>query len=170
MTLTRLVPLVLLLVVAAGCDSSEPQIIVPEPVPITISGRYDGTTNFQGIAVTIESTLTEINNSVSGSGTLRITESAAITATGTHVGNDFNITFRATGIEDLNFAGTVNGDASVLRGQLNGSGFQNIQLTLIRSNPSATAAATVAPETDGATEIPEGITTFRELFEHLAVQ
>ena len=168
MSFSRLSVFFLAALVAVGCDSSDPEP-TPQPQPIRINGSYAGTTNFEGTAVSIVSTLTENSNIVNGSGTLRIVQSAAITATGSHVAPDFNITFRATGLEDLNYAGTTNADASILRGTLNGSGFQNINLQLVRGGttfgPGGTASADAAP-----VEIPEGITTFRELFELQAQQ
>ena len=153
-----------LLAALPACDSGgdEP----PPAEPVRISGRYDGTTNVDGTAVTLQSTLSETSNNVSGSGTLRITNSVAVTATGSHVPPDFNITFRATGLEDLNFAGTSNADASVLRGRLNGSGFDDVEMTLIRSNPSGVKPSGAAETSlQGETTIPPGVTTFRELLE-----
>ena len=172
MTLSRLFVFALAALVATGCDSSDPEP-PPEPEPIRISGRYDGTANVDGLAVTLETTLSEISNSVSGSGTLRISNPVAVTATGSHVPPDFNITFRATGLEDLNYAGTTNSTASVMTGRLNGSGFVNIPLTLIRGNPSAAPGspeAAAVPTDVSFGDVPEGITTFRELFELEAQQ
>jgi len=119
----------LLLTMATGCDSSEPE---PEPT-ILVAGNYTGTANVDGTAVTLTLTLAETNNAVTGSGTLRISGPVSLTATGTHVGNDFNLTLSSSGFEDINFAGTVQSSGSVLSGRLNGSGFDNVAITMNRT-------------------------------------
>ena len=132
-TRTLTFSLVLLALAAApGCDSSDPVPVTP-PAPILVNGTYAGTANVGGAAVSITLTLTETNQNVSGSGTLRGSEVLSLSVTGTHVDPAFNFTLRSSGFDDLNFAGVVQSGGGVLRGDLNGSGFDSVTITLNRA-------------------------------------
>lgn len=71
---------------------------------------------------------------ISGSGTYTYAgDSFAFSLDGIHSHPDVTFTARATGFEDFNFSGQfVEDDPDVVRGELNGSGFVNTQLTLRR--------------------------------------
>ena len=151
-TLTRAALVLLMALVSVGCDSGGDDDDPPPPVEVQLlQGSYDGTANVGGLAVTLELTLAENMNTVSGSGTLRGSEVLSLSVSGTRVNNNFNLTLSNNNFEDLNFAGTVNGSGSVITGDLNGSGFNNVSITLNRTgltggNPASLGAA----EGDGA--------------------
>lgn len=137
----------LLLLALPACDSGEEPVDPPPPAAL-LSGSYTGTANVGGLAVSIVLTLTENNNIVSGSGTLRGSDVLSLSASGTRVNNDFNLTLSSEGFSDLNFAGNISSGGAVMTGVLNGSGFDSVTITLNRTEPlrgDLPEAASVTP-------------------------
>jgi hypothetical protein len=82
--------------------------------------------------MSVDVTLTETDGTLTGSGNLSGPDwSIAITATGTHAHPNVSMTISAQGYQDMNYTGTMAGDAAIT-GRLNGSGFNNTGLTLNR--------------------------------------
>lgn len=114
---------ILLSAAACGDDSGTNS----KPKVYSTTGRWTG--NASGINFTL--TLTESGGAINGSGTLNGGTSLAVTATGTNAANAVSVTMRATGFQDLNYTATLN-NASNMSGALNGSGFSNSALTLVK--------------------------------------
>lgn len=112
------------------------------PDTADLSGQWSGSSG----DVTLNLTLSEASDgSLSGSGSIAGPgDSFSLTVTsGTHTGNSFSMVLNASGIqEDATYSGTVavlsesgstGPDGQVqLQGQLDGSGFDNFQITLNR--------------------------------------
>jgi hypothetical protein len=114
-----------LLTAACGGDSSGPSRIEVEG---TWSGQFSTS---GGTPVTLTMTLIETNGSVTGNSTLVTTGgSIAETVTGTYSPPQVSLQFHSAGFEDSNLSGTVG--ETTLTGTLNGSGFNNISITLSR--------------------------------------
>lgn len=109
---------------ACGGDSTE-----PAPTP-TATGTWIGSAT----GVTLTATITEsASGSLSGSGNFNGPEGAvAVTITGTHTHPSISFTMTSTGFTDVNYAGSFTGN-NTIQGTLNGSGFVNFALTLLRS-------------------------------------
>ena len=90
------------------------------------SGSVSGGTNFS-------MTVTERDRTVTGSATISGSGgSIALTVTGTHAHPAVALTMSATGFESFNFTGNFETD-DLITGSLNGSGFVNEQISLLRS-------------------------------------
>lgn len=107
-----------------ACDSAE------EDEDPTISGQWQGTANFQGTPLTVSILLTERDQAITGSGTVTFVNPVAVSVTGTHNYPNVALTIQSSGLEDLNFSGTLTGDARSISGSLSGSGFDNFAITL----------------------------------------
>jgi hypothetical protein len=119
----RILSLALMLALLAACGDGP----TDPPIP-SLTGRWTGTTG----DIAVDLTLTETGGALSGSGHLAAPSmSLAITATGTHAHPNVSMTIRAQGYEDMDYSGTMSGDAAIV-GRLNGSGFTNEGLTLNR--------------------------------------
>ncbi|MCS7081522.1 MAG: hypothetical protein N2561_03300 [Bacteroidetes bacterium] len=95
-----------------------------------LSGRWVGIV--QG--VTLDVTLVESKGTITGSGSVQAPGvSISVSVTGTYSFPNVSMTFRSTGYEDFTFSGTLSADGNTLAGALNGSGFNNVAITLRRS-------------------------------------
>ena len=122
-TLTAVLLLALAPVLAACGDSST------EPRTPSASGTWTGVVN----GGTFTLTLAEQNGgTLTGAGSLQGSGGAvSVTVTGTHVHPSISLTIKSTGFEDLNYTGQFVND-NAISGNLNGSGFNNETLTLMR--------------------------------------
>jgi len=122
-----LLPLVAALALSAaacGKDST-----APDPPP-SVSGSWSGSS--QG--VTLNLTLQEgTDGAVSGSGNMAggTDNIALVVRQGTHVHPNLTLILGATGYEDMNFTATVT-TATQMAGTLNGSGFSDFDLNLVK--------------------------------------
>ena len=117
---------VLAVLFLAACSDSN------EPSRIEIEGSWTGQfATSGGTPVTLNMTLIETNGAVTGNSTL-VTSGGSIaeTVTGTYSPPSVSLQFHSDGFEDSNLSGTVG--ESTLTGTLNGSGFNNIAITLQR--------------------------------------
>lgn len=125
--LARLFTLTALLVLPLGllgCDSGGDE---SDP---TVTGSWTGNANFEGSQVTLSLQLTERDQLINGSGSIQLVNTVAVSASGTHNFPNVSLTLTSTGLEDLNFQGTLSGDGNSLSGSLSGSGFENFGITL----------------------------------------
>lgn len=119
----RSVLLTLVFATLTACDSGPTE----PPIP-SLTGRWTGTSGEMAVDIT----LTETDGSLTGSGNLTWDSgSLAVTTTGTHAHPNVSMTIRATGYQDIDYTGSMSGDAAI-SGRLNGSGFTNAGLTLNR--------------------------------------
>lgn len=118
----KLIPILASLLVIVGCsDGTAPE------VP-SMAGSWSG--NFRGATVTF--TATEDNRNIVGNGHISAgVESIALTISGTHVHPDVALTLTAIGFQEMAFSGMFSSDTQIT-GRLNGSGFNNEQVVLIR--------------------------------------
>lgn len=117
--------ILLSLLTLSGCKKE--QTTSPEPNP-SLTGRWFGASG--GLMISL--TLTESNQSVSGSGSISSgTQSLAITISGTHVYPNVSLNISATGYQPMNFTGRFS-DKNTIPGKFNGSGFVDFDITLIR--------------------------------------
>ena len=127
-TFPRLKLLVLLPIVAtlAACGSGD-DATGPD-LTLTVTGSWTGTTG----QITLQLTLSEqAGGNVVGSGNISAPGvSFALTVlNGTHAYPSLSLTLGATGVEDMNLSGTVT-SATTIAATLNGSGFNNVNITL----------------------------------------
>nr|PZN90624.1 MAG: hypothetical protein DIU52_07500 [bacterium] len=115
--------LILALALAACGDSST------EPKTPSASGTWTGVVTGGTITLTLAE---QAGGTITGAGSIQGTAGAAsVTVTGTHVHPSISLTLRSTGFEDANYTGQfVN--RNTISGHLNGSGFNNVTLTLTR--------------------------------------
>ena len=118
--------LLLLFVFVAGCDSGGDD---DESDP-TVTGSWVGTTTVQGAVLTMDIQLTERDQTINGSGSLTLVDPIAVRITGTHNFPNVALTITSSGLQDLNFTGTLAGGGESLTGRLVGSGFDNFSITL----------------------------------------
>lgn len=105
---------------AAGC------IFGRDP---TIDGRWSGSSAGTNYSMTV----TERDKTVTGSATISAPSgSIALTVTGSHAHPAVSLTLSATGYESFNFTGNFETE-DLITGRLNGSGFVNEQISLLRS-------------------------------------
>lgn len=131
----RLLPTLALLLAFSlpACDSADPLPPPPPPSVPTLTGQYLGTQTLQGATFTMEMQLIENNGVVNGNGTITFAGPTAFSATGTYNFPNVALTIRSSGLEDLNFTGTLAADGNSLSGTLNGaSQFDNFGITLRR--------------------------------------
>jgi hypothetical protein len=112
--------------VACGGDGpTEPEIPV-------VSGTWSGST----AGITLPLTLGQgTDGTVTGSGNLSVPSFAiALTVSqGTHVYPNLTLVLTSTGYEDINLTGTVNEAGDQIIAKLNGSGFADDTIVLVRS-------------------------------------
>lgn len=97
------------------------------PQRFSASGTWQGTSG----NVALQLVLAESNQQINGNGTIYVPGAVAVTATGTNVGNNVALTLKASGYQDLSFTGTILSPGS-MSGSLNGSGFTNFAVTLLK--------------------------------------
>ena len=96
----------------------------------SIDGSWSGSIGSTNFSMTV----TERDRTVTGSATISGSGgSIALTVTGTHAHPAVALTMSATGFESFNFTGNFETD-DLITGSLNGSGFVNDQITLLRSS------------------------------------
>lgn len=102
------------------------------PARIEVEGTWVGHfATSSGTQVTWSMTLIETNGAVTGSSTLVTAgESIAEQVTGNYVPPTVSLQFHSEGFSDSNLTGTVS--QTQLSGTLNGSGFNNVAVTLTR--------------------------------------
>jgi hypothetical protein len=123
-----ILPLVLLLAgFLTACDSSDPDPVQNNPA---LSGQWRGTATVQGSTLTVNLQIVENNGVVNGNGTITLANPVAVSATGTYNFPSVALTIRSSGLEDLNFTGTLGADGRSLSGSMSGSGFDNFAITL----------------------------------------
>ncbi|MBI4501901.1 MAG: hypothetical protein HY700_12175 [Gemmatimonadetes bacterium] len=110
----------------------------------SISGVWSGRT---ADGVNFNLTLVETpQGAVSGAGRLTngITAPLPVNATGAHAHPSISLTldFPRTNYSPINFQGIFNGSMNVIRGALNGSGFDGDSLNLSRNTPPPSARIT----------------------------
>lgn len=103
-----------------GCDKAT------EPTPV-ITGSWSGS----GGGISMNLSLSQSAGSVTGNGSMSSSGGAiALTTTGTFTNPNFSLTLKSPGYEDVNFSGTVSGNS--MTGVMNGSGFNQVGMTLTR--------------------------------------
>lgn len=113
-----------MLLVGCGGDSSG-------PAPIQVEGAWSGPVTFSsGSSGTLSFTVTETAGSVTGSGTLVGSTSAALSVSGSYSEPNVSLTLSSPGFQPINLTGVVS--SSSLTGTINGSGFLNSAVTLAR--------------------------------------
>lgn len=117
-------PLMLATLVACG-DSTGPTI--PD-----LTGTWSGSAGGGDWSITISE---NEDGELSGSGSVESGgESVSLTVTGSHAHPDFSMTWSSSGVQDVNYAGTVGESGDQLNGELNGSGFSGESLTMTRDS------------------------------------
>jgi len=95
----------------------------------SIDGRWSGSSAGTNYSMTV----TERDKTVTGSASISAPGvSIALTVTGTHAHPAVSLTLSATGYQSFNFTGNFETD-DLITGRLNGSGFVNEQISLLRS-------------------------------------
>ncbi|HEX7070928.1 MAG TPA: hypothetical protein VF190_08985 [Rhodothermales bacterium] len=112
--------------VGVGCDSGGDD---DEP---SLTGRWVANTTFQGVNLIIDLQLTQNGGNVSANGTVRLVNIVAISGNGTYNHPSVALTLTSTGLEDMNFTGSVVSGNQEISGTLNGSGFENFSVSLRR--------------------------------------
>jgi hypothetical protein len=117
--------LVLLATACSGGDGST------EPDDPQVEGQWNGPITTDAGSGSLALTLTEIDGTVTGTGTLIVPGDAlALTVTGTYAPPNASLQMTAQGFEAMNLSGEVTDEE--IDGTLNGSGFVNIAVTLRR--------------------------------------
>jgi hypothetical protein len=100
------------------------------PEPLTVSGSWSGTS--QGVTLNLV-LLEGVGGGVSGSGNLvgSTDNLALVVRQGTHADPNLTLVLGATGYQDMNFSARLT-SANEMAGTLNGSGFDNFNLNLMR--------------------------------------
>ena len=109
---------------ACGRDSTAPD------APPSVSGSWSGSS----AGITLNLTLQEgTDGAVSGSGNMDtgLDNLALVVRQGTHVDPNLTLILGATGYQDMNFTATVT-SATQMAGTLNGSGFSDFDLNLVK--------------------------------------
>jgi len=129
-TLRVLVVACVLATLAACGDSG-----TTPPPPPTVTGTWTGFfTTAGGAPVDVSLLLTESSGQITGSGTFAVGSAGALAfnITGVHSFPSMSITMTSSGLNDANYAGTVDPAGTTINGTLNGSGFVNQSLTLTK--------------------------------------
>jgi hypothetical protein len=102
-----------------------------EPKPLTVAGTWHGQSNTGSTPFTATLTLAQTGTVVTGNGNLSSAGfSAALTVSGTFVEPNLSVTIVAQGYQNMNFTAPLTGESMI--GTLNGSGFNNVGLHLVR--------------------------------------
>ncbi len=112
--------------IGVGCDSGGDD---KDP---SLSGRWLGTATIQGGTLTVDVQMSENNGAVTATGFVSLVEPVAVSGTGTYNFPNVSVTLRSSGIDDMNFSGTLGADGQTLAGTMNASGFANFGITLRR--------------------------------------
>ena len=95
--------------------------------------KIDGVWSGSSTGVSYSMTVVENDKMVTGSATIIVTGgSIALTVTGTHAHPSVALTLNAAGFQPFSFNGSFETD-DLITGLLNGSGFDNEQISLLRS-------------------------------------
>lgn len=95
--------------------------------------KLEGTWSGSNAGVNYSMTVTENDKTISGSATIIAADaSISLTVVGSHVHPTVSLMLSAAGFESFTFAGAFETD-DLITGRLNGSGFQNEQISLLRS-------------------------------------
>lgn len=122
-TLTAVLLLALAPVLAACGDSST------GPKTPSASGTWTGVMTVGTVTLTL---VEQDGGTITGAGNLQGSGGAvSVTVTGTHVHPSITLTMQSTGFKDMNYTGQFVND-NAISGNLNGSGFNNETLTLMR--------------------------------------
>lgn len=114
-----------ILVTSVACSSDE------SIAPSSATGNWSGAFSNFGTASSLNILLLDKTGTVTGNGTFTSgTASFAVNVTGTFVSPTFSATVNAPGFVSMNFTAILSGQS--LTGVLNGSGFSNQQLVLVR--------------------------------------
>jgi hypothetical protein len=130
MTRTLTSALLLLTLAACGGDAkvTTPAVTVPT-VSFSVAGAWTGTTQLSGSLVQFAGTLVDNNGSVSGNGTIiGGTLNCAASISGSRTDTNVSLNWTCTGFQPINYAASLAG--TKLTGNLNGSGFSNLALTM----------------------------------------
>lgn len=105
-------------------------LILPPGFGVSLTGTYSGS----GQGITLNLTLNDASNAITGSGTIADgTNTFAITASGTFNAPNVNLTLTSPQLQEpIMLTGTVSNNGSSINATLNGSGLTNITLTLTR--------------------------------------
>ena len=134
----KLLILVPLFAMVAACGGAD-DVVAPDPDP-TVSGNWSGDA---GVGIFDLNLDQQPDGTVTGSGSIvGTTLCLALTVlNGTHVFPNISLTFGTEGVQDLNFTGTVN-TPTTIGATLNGSGFDNVNITLEKLINCSTCLAT----------------------------
>lgn len=124
MPLPRRVLVLCALVMAAACggDSTRPTH--------AINGRWSGPFSLSDVTGTMNLTLTQNGEHVTGTGSLVAAVSLTTIVEGTFRPPTFSLVITPLDYEPINYVGTA--AASSMKGAMNGSGFDNISATVTR--------------------------------------
>ncbi len=100
----------------------------PTEPRLSLNGTWQGFAESAGMVVTL--TLTEANGTVTGNGSLQALQSLPVSVGGTFDRPDFLLTMTATGYQPVVFNGAAT--ATRMTGTLNGSGFTDVAVSLLR--------------------------------------
>ncbi len=117
-----------LVVSLAGCGGDGGT----DPDTSDVAGSWSGTLEGDdGSTGTLTLTLSETGGNVTGNGTLTAgSESLPLTVSGSYSAPDLTLTLNSPCCDPATLAATIEG--GVMTGQLNGSGFSNLEITLTR--------------------------------------
>ena len=121
------------LVLASSCGGKDG----PTGVSVNVSGSWAGSGSQGGYTFGFMMTITEAGDgSITGNGTATSFtgggNGVSYTVAGSRSGSSVTLELDATGLEPPTYKGGLN-DENTLWGRLNGSGFNNMQVTLVRS-------------------------------------
>jgi hypothetical protein len=123
----RRIPALLLVCASLACGDSS------GPSAPSMTGTWSGNTSAGGVPFTFSMTVTAAGQQVSGNGQFMVQGGGSVvfTVAGNHVHPNVSLTIMATGSQDAIYTGSFTNNSSI-SGQLNGSGFVNVGLTLNR--------------------------------------
>lgn len=123
----------LVIVFSSGCKKDS----VSTPTTVSITGAWDGTTNYS-VAANFELilNLVDINGTVTGTGTLKTviatkSTDVPLVVTGTVSGFQVNLKFNT--LDSFKYTGTVTSDGKSMTGTLDYTGYTGIPMNLKKS-------------------------------------
>ena len=116
------------LVLAVACGGGE-----STGPSYNITGSWSGGASIQGANFIATVVINDAGGTLSGSGTISgAGPTCAITIAGTRTKDHVNLAFACAGFQAIVFNGTVNSDASIVQGNISGSGYPVTPFDLIR--------------------------------------
>jgi hypothetical protein len=114
--------LVLTFALVAACNtSSAPQA--------SVAGSWFGT----GGGYVMNLALTQNGQNIAGTGSIEgVSGTVQLTATGTFSAPNFTLTMKSPGLSDFTYAGSVDAKGRTMSGDMNGGGFNHLQMALAR--------------------------------------